>query len=103
MYFGRRNKGIVKAVGARRAVCNGSQTRQACGYNMAYEKILHRAKVPPICTSISPQKSKPYSYKGGKTGRVQLKMLEPLYVYDENGNYSKEIDNIYGREVRNIE
>jgi len=30
-------------------------------------------------------------------------MLEPLYVYDENGNYSKEIDNIYGREVRNIE
>jgi len=29
-------------------------------------------------------------------------MLEPLYVYDENGNYSKEIDNIYGREVRNM-
>jgi len=61
-------KASSKAVGARRAVCNGSQTRQACGYNMAYEKILHRAKVPPICTSISPQKSKPYSYKGGKTG-----------------------------------
>jgi len=41
--------------------------------------------------------------KGARQGRVQLKMLEPLYVYDENGNYSKEIDNIYGREVRNIE
>jgi len=41
--------------------------------------------------------------KGARQGGVQLKMMEPLYVYDENGNYSKEIDNIYGREVRNIE
>lgn len=41
--------------------------------------------------------------KGARQGGVQLKMMEPLYVYDDNGNYSKEIDDIYSREVRNIE
>lgn len=35
--------------------------------------------------------------KGTRGGNPQLKMLEPLYVYDENGNYSKEINEIYGR------
>lgn len=35
--------------------------------------------------------------KGAKGGRPQLKMMDPLYVYDENGNYSEEIDRIYGR------
>lgn len=33
------------------------------------------------------------SYKGGR----ELKMLPPLYVYDENGSYTKEIDEIYER------
>lgn len=41
--------------------------------------------------------------KGTRQGRAQLKMMEPLYVYDESGNYSKEIDDIYSREVGNIE
>ena len=33
------------------------------------------------------------SYMGGR----ELKLLEPLYVYDEAGNYTKEIDAIYER------
>jgi len=35
--------------------------------------------------------------KGTKGGNPELKMLEPLYVYDENGNYSEEINRIYCR------
>ncbi|CUP03600.1 tRNA1(Val) (adenine(37)-N6)-methyltransferase [Clostridium disporicum] len=35
--------------------------------------------------------------EGQRDGGVFLKWDEPLYVYDENGNYSKEIDKIYGR------
>lgn len=35
--------------------------------------------------------------KGARGGKPQLKMMEPLYVYDENGNYSKEINEIYNR------
>ena len=30
-------------------------------------------------------------------------MMEPLYVYDEKGNYSDEINRIYGREVKEDE
>ena len=36
--------------------------------------------------------------KGARGGRPQLKVLEPLYIYDEAGNYSKEINRIYCRE-----
>lgn len=32
-----------------------------------------------------------------KGASAELKTLPPLYVYDEDGNYSKEIDEIYGR------
>lgn len=35
--------------------------------------------------------------KGTRGGNPQLKMMNPLYVYDENGNYSEEIDRIYDR------
>lgn len=34
---------------------------------------------------------------GTRNGRPMLKVMEPLYVYDSNGSYSKEIDRIYGR------
>lgn len=34
---------------------------------------------------------------GIKNAGCELKTLPPLYVYDENGAYSKEIDEIYGR------
>jgi tRNA1Val (adenine37-N6)-methyltransferase len=35
--------------------------------------------------------------KGSRNGNPQLKILEPLYIYDENGNYSEEINRIYCR------
>lgn len=43
--------------------------------------------------------------KGIKNGRPELKMMEPLYVYNEKGLYSDEINRIYNRgsEVGNYE
>jgi len=41
--------------------------------------------------------------KGAKNGNPQLKMMEPLYVYNENGKYSDEINKIYCREENNLE
>jgi len=41
--------------------------------------------------------------RGIKNGNPELKMMEPLYVYDEKGNYSDEINRIYGREVKEDE
>ncbi|MDU2673233.1 MAG: tRNA1(Val) (adenine(37)-N6)-methyltransferase [Clostridium sp.] len=35
--------------------------------------------------------------EGQRDGGAFLKWEEPLYVYNENGNYSEEIDKIYGR------
>lgn len=35
--------------------------------------------------------------EGQRDGGAFLKWEEPLYVYDQNGNYSEEIDKIYGR------
>lgn len=35
--------------------------------------------------------------KGVKCGGADLKIMDPLYVYDLSGNYSKEINLIYGR------
>jgi Predicted O-methyltransferase len=35
--------------------------------------------------------------EGQRDGGAYLKWEPPLYVYDENGNYTKEIDSIYGR------
>ncbi len=36
--------------------------------------------------------------RGTRGGRPQLKVMEPLYVYDGSGNYSKEINEIYCRD-----
>jgi len=41
--------------------------------------------------------------KGMKNGNSELKMMEPLYVYDENGCYTDEINEIYSRGVETIE
>jgi Predicted O-methyltransferase len=38
--------------------------------------------------------------KGTSGGRPQLKMLPPLYVFERDGKYSKEIDDIYGRDSK---
>ena len=35
--------------------------------------------------------------EGQRDGGAYLKWDEPLYVYDDNGNYTEEIDKIYGR------
>lgn len=35
--------------------------------------------------------------EGMKDGGSELKLLPPLYIYSENGEYSEEIDEIYGR------
>jgi tRNA1(Val) A37 N6-methylase TrmN6 len=41
--------------------------------------------------------------KGARGGNPQLKMMDPLYVYDQHGNYSREINEIYCREVKKFE
>lgn len=38
---------------------------------------------------------------GTRNGNPELKVQEPLYIYDSEGNYSKEIDEIYNRDSRN--
>ncbi len=38
--------------------------------------------------------------KGTLFGNPQLKMMEPLYVYNENGEFSEEIDKIYCRDLK---
>jgi tRNA1(Val) A37 N6-methylase TrmN6 len=38
--------------------------------------------------------------QGSRNGNKQLKVMEPLYVYDEYGNYTDEINKIYGRESK---
>ncbi|WHH57066.1 tRNA1(Val) (adenine(37)-N6)-methyltransferase [Petroclostridium sp. X23] len=35
--------------------------------------------------------------EGARGGNPQLKMMEPLYVYDDQGEYSREINEIYNR------
>lgn len=41
--------------------------------------------------------------KGSKGGRPQLKMHDPLYVYNEKGEFSEEIEQIYNRDGGNAE
>ena len=36
---------------------------------------------------------------GTKDGRIELRVQEPLYVYDSSGRYTKEIDEIYSRDA----
>lgn len=37
--------------------------------------------------------------EGLKGGRAFLKFMDPLYIYDGNGSYTQEINDIYGRDV----
>jgi tRNA1Val (adenine37-N6)-methyltransferase len=37
--------------------------------------------------------------KGFKNGKAFLKIMKPLFVYNENGKYTNEIENIYNTEV----
>ncbi|MGE4282564.1 MAG: tRNA1(Val) (adenine(37)-N6)-methyltransferase [Clostridia bacterium] len=40
--------------------------------------------------------------EGARGGNPQLKMMEPLYVYGANGEYSEEINRIYNRDIENV-
>lgn len=37
---------------------------------------------------------------GTRNGNPELRVEEPLYIYDSDGNYSKEIDKIYNRDTK---
>lgn len=37
--------------------------------------------------------------EGLKHGKAFLNFMDPLYIHDENGNYTREIDDIYGRDI----
>ena len=37
--------------------------------------------------------------EGARGGNKELKFMDPLYIYDENGEYTEEIHRIYGRRV----
>ena len=52
----------------------------------------------------SKQYSKPVLVlvKATKHANRYLKVREPLYIYDENGNYSKEVLKIYGKDKENF-
>lgn len=43
------------------------------------------------------KKANIFLVKGTRGGNPQLKMIEPLYIYDSPGVYSEEINKIYGR------
>ncbi len=38
---------------------------------------------------------------GARNGNPELRVQEPLYIYDSFGHYSSEIDEIYGRQLKN--
>ncbi len=55
---------------------------------------------PKVMRLVSPKAGKDSNLvlvHGIKNAKSELKVLPTLYVYDENGGYSKEIDEIYGR------
>lgn len=61
---------------------------------------------PKVLRLVHPspyKKSNLLLIKGSKGGNPQLKMLDPLYVYDDKGKFSREINEIYCREEKEIE
>ena len=63
--------------------------------------LMRKYKVEPkLIRLVHPSKSKNANLvlvKGIKGAKHELKVVEPLYVYDQDGNYTKEIDYIYNR------
>ncbi len=63
--------------------------------------LMRKYKIEPKrIRFIYPNKNKPPSIiliEGARSGNAELRVLEPLFIYDEDGNYSKEIDCIYDR------
>lgn len=69
--------------------------------------IMRKYKIEPkvIRTVHSNSKKAPSMIlvEGQNNGGVFLKWEPPLFIYNENGNYSEEIDAIYGRLKSNHE
>jgi tRNA1(Val) A37 N6-methylase TrmN6 len=64
-------------------------------YNMRKYKIE-----PKLMRLIHPSPGKKPNLVlicGTRDGRAELRIQEPLYVYDGTGRYTKEIDEIYNR------
>lgn len=67
-------------------------------------EILRRYKMEPKLLRVV--YSKPYGkpililVKATKNANKYLKMLKPLYIYNENGEYSNEILKIYNKEIK---
>jgi tRNA1Val (adenine37-N6)-methyltransferase len=45
----------------------------------------------------SHKKANLFLIKGTRGGNPELKMMDPLYIYDSQGKYSEEINKIYNR------
>lgn len=61
---------------------------RGCGIEPKYLRFVHPAPA---------KKPNLVLVKGTRGGRPELKMMEPLYVYNEEGRFSSEIDKIYSR------
>ena len=64
------------------------------------EKMRKEKIEPKEITFVYPKINKEPNLiliKGIKNGGAFLKINKPLYVYDENGNYTDEILKIYGK------
>jgi len=63
--------------------------------------LMRQYKIEPkLLRPVHPSPSKAANLvlvEGMRGAAADLKIAEPLYVYNENGNYSEEIDKIYGR------
>lgn len=63
--------------------------------------IMRKYKIEPKrLRFVYPNKSKAPSIilvEGSKGGSSELRVLEPLFIFDDNGNYSEEINQIYDR------
>lgn len=67
-------------------------------------EYLRKYKLEPKILRIvySKPSSKPILIliKAVKNAKSYLKVLEPLYIYNEDGKYSKEVLKIYGKEFK---
>lgn len=61
---------------------------RSCGVEPKYLRFVHPAPF---------KKPNMVLVRGMRGGKPQLKVLEPLYIYDETGGYSREINEIYCR------
>ena len=50
-----------------------------------------------IYSNKNSEKSKLFLIKGIKNGNIELKLYDPLYIYNEDGTYTDQILEIYGK------